>query len=163
MTHDSTWLILNQCNGALQPWQCSNSATQSLTGPQLVVFSGLGDCLGVFFGHLGFKAAMKARGQDVDMKQEVQTAAHLGSAAALSGFTWQPTLNSLQALECGFNECMLGVGGACTLAFYIGLRVFRKLYGGILKWDHVEESNYKNLKADVVSYQFCVPVRLRSV
>jgi hypothetical protein len=114
-------------------------------------FAGLGDCVGVFLGHLGFKAAMKASGQEVDMKQEVQTASHLGSAAAVSGFMWQPTLNALQALECGFTECMLGVGASCTLAFYVGLRVFRKLYGGVLKWEHVQENNYKNLKGDLVS------------
>jgi hypothetical protein len=113
--------------------------------------AGLGDCVGVFLGHLGFKAVMKVAGSDVHAKQELQTAAHLGSAAFLSGCTWQPSLNAMQALECGFNECMLGVGAACTLAFYAGLRVFRKLYGGVWKWDHVEENNYANLKADVVS------------
>lgn len=105
----------------------------------------------MFLGHVGFKAAVKAAGSDINMNQELQTGAHLGSAAAFSGFVWQPSLNAMQALECSFNASMLGVGVACTLAFYTGLRVFRKLYGSVLKWDHIEESNYTNLKADAVS------------
>jgi len=133
-------------------WQMASiyagNAGLASTSVPFFLATGMGDCVGVFLGHTGFKAIQKAAGYEVNLKNETQTGLHLGSAAFMSGAAWQPTLNALQVLECTFNQAALGVGASCTLAFFVGLRLFRKVYSS-LGWEAVEENNYENLKGDI--------------
>ena len=50
-------------------------------------------------------------------------------------------------LELGCNGAFLGVGVACTWAFFAGLRVWRRLLSPTM--GAVEKKNYPNLKSDV--------------
>jgi hypothetical protein len=110
---------------------------------------GLGDLLGVFIGHTLFQLLKKKMAGDktVQMTQQVQVAALLGGAAFFSGSMWQLALNAMLKLELGFNGTFLGVGVACTWAFFAGLRVWRRLLSPIM--GAVQKKNYPNLKSDV--------------
>jgi len=108
--------------------------------------TGAGDFAGVLIGHTLFMAGKKAAGFDVDMRAQAETGFLLGSAAFCSGFTWQPTLNALQEIGLSFNQSVVGVGAACALAFFGGLRACRTVYSPFM--GGVEEPTYQNLKAD---------------
>merc|ERR1711998_311871 len=60
--------------------------------------------------------------------------------------TWQIALDTTQAVGLGFTASLASVGMACTLAFYLGLRLMRRALSPIMK--AVEPNNYANLKAD---------------
>ena len=110
---------------------------------------GLGDFLGVFIGHTLFKLLKKTLSKDtsISMKSEVQTATLLGGAAFFSGSAWQPALNMMNAMNLNFTGAFVGVGVACTWAFFIGLRVWRRFLAPTM--GAVERKNYQNLKSDV--------------
>ena len=130
-------------------WQAASVvAANAGAAPNSLAFfmmTGFGDLLGVLGGHVGYMAAKKSAGFNVDLSKELDTGLWLGSAAFCSGFVWQPTLNACVDLGLSFNASATGVFGACTLAFYGGLRLFRYLYS---PFTSVEPNNYKNLKAD---------------
>ena len=109
------------------------------------LMTGFGDLLGVLGGHVAYMALKKQAGYKVNLSKELDTGIWLGSAAFCSGFVWQPTLNACVDLGLSFNASASAVFGACTLAFYGGLRAFRVLYSPLTS---VEPNNYKNLKAD---------------
>jgi hypothetical protein len=109
---------------------------------------GMGDLLGVFIGHTLYQLLKKnvARDSTIKMREQVQVAALLGGAALFSGFTWQPALNAMNKFGLGFNGAFCGVGVACTLAFFVGLRIWRTLLNPTMK--AVEKNTFPNLKAD---------------
>lgn len=110
--------------------------------------TGFGDFMGVFIGHSLFYAGKKITVDDsIDLAREAQTGLLLGSAAFCSGFVWQPVVSNLQELtNMNFNATVAGTTAACGLAFFGGLRVFRRIYGNILP--AVEAPDYNNIKAD---------------
>jgi hypothetical protein len=110
---------------------------------------GLGDLLGVFIGHTLFQLLKKKATGDASMKMtpQVQVATLLGGAAFFSGSMWQVALNAMLKLGLDFNGAFVGVGIACTWAFFAGLRVWRRLLSPNMA--AVERKNYPNLKADV--------------
>jgi hypothetical protein len=110
---------------------------------------GLGDFLGVFLGHTLFFLLKKLVRHDptIKMGEQLQVATLLGGAAFFSGATWQPALNALRFLGLDFAGVFLGVGASCTLAFFTGLRVWRKLLSPSM--GAVERNSYQNQKSDV--------------
>jgi len=130
-------------------WQAASAiasnAGASATSVPFFMMTGFGDLLGVLGGHVGYMALKKQAGFQVNMSKELDTGLWLGSAAFCSGFVWQPTLNACVDLGLSFNASMTSVFGACTLAFFAGLRMFRMLYSPITS---VAPNNYANLKAD---------------
>jgi hypothetical protein len=131
-------------------WQAASvvagNAGAAPTSLPFFMMTGFGDLLGVLGGHVGYMALKKQAGFKVDLSQELDTGLWLGSAAFCSGFVWQPTLNICVDAGLSFNQSMTGVFGACTLAFFGGLRAFRYLYSPLTS---IEPNNYANLKADV--------------
>lgn len=130
-------------------WQTASvvasNAGAAPTSLPFFMMTGFGDLLGVLGGHVGYMALKKQAGYKVNMSQELDTGLWLGSAAFCSGFVWQPTLNACVDLGLSFNASATAVFGACTLAFFGGLRAFRILYSPLTS---VEPNNYANLKAD---------------
>lgn len=130
-------------------WQTASvvagSAGATPTSLPFFMITGFGDLLGVLGGHVGYMALKKQAGYNVNLSKELDTGLWLGSAAFCSGFVWQPTLNACVDLGLSFNASATAVFGACTLAFFGGLRVFRILYSPLTS---VEPNNYANLKAD---------------
>ena len=110
---------------------------------------GLGDLLGVFIGHTLFQFLKKKMTGDaaIRMTPQFQIATLLGGAAFFSGSMWQVALNAMVKLGLGFNGAFIGVGVACTWAFFAGLRVWRRLLSPAMA--AVERKNYPNLKGDV--------------
>jgi len=109
---------------------------------------GLGDLLGVFIGHTLYQFLKKkiTGDQSIVMRDQLQIATLLGGAAFFSGSMWQPALNAMQALGLSFNGCFTGVGVLCTVAFFAGLRIWRRLLAPTMS--AVERKSYPNQKAD---------------
>lgn len=109
--------------------------------------TGLGDGFAVFAGHTLYMTGKKAIADPtIDITTQAQTGILLGSAAVCSGGIWQPFVNALQAAGWSFNASVLATTGACSLAFFTGLRLGRGVYGRA--FEGVEEATYANLKAD---------------
>lgn len=110
--------------------------------------TGVGDALGVCFGHCLYYASKKSLLQDagINMKQELHTGLLLGSAAFCSGTAWQPLVNALQGANLPFSQVFLGTWIGCGVAFYGGLRVGRTFLSGAL--EYVDEPTYANSKTD---------------
>ena len=134
-------------------WQAASltADTLGLESTSLAFFGavGLGDFLGVFLGHTLFFLMKKLVRRDpkIKMGEQLQVATLLGGAAFCSGATWQPALNALRFLGLDFAGVFLGVGASCTLAFFTGLRVWRKLLSPSM--DTIERNSYQNQKSDV--------------
>lgn len=109
---------------------------------------GLGDCAGVFLGHVGWQLVKsKLKGAELDLGAEMQVGSLLGGAAFFSGFTWQIALNAFNKLGLTFTQSLGGVGLATTAAFFLGLRVMRRLLSPLMP--AVAMSDYGNMKSDV--------------
>lgn len=138
-------------------WQyasCVAEANMGLAADSagFALMTGIGDGLGVLFGHSLYFVGKKAITGDanIDTKLQTQTGLLLGSAAFCSGTAWQPTVDFLSASNIAFTPVAAGTTACCGIAFYAGLRIFRKLYGDILGMDGVESNSYSNLKADAL-------------
>jgi hypothetical protein len=133
-------------------WQSSSIIAENNLGfaadsAAFAMTTGLGDALGVLFGHVGFYAAKKSiTGEPIDMTQELHTGILLGSAAFCSGTAWQPLVDALQGANLTFGQVFAGTWAGCGLAFYGGLRAGRTLLSGPL--EYVEEPTYENSKND---------------
>mmetsp|Transcript_47462 Transcript_47462/g.115594 ORF Transcript_47462/g.115594 Transcript_47462/m.115594 type:complete len:354 (-) Transcript_47462:290-1351(-) len=132
-------------------WQMASvfagGAGYEATDMTFFLCTGLGDFTGVLVGHTVGQTILKAFGKKVDIVTAAETGLMLATAAFCSGFVWQPTLNALQTLGYSFNGCAFGVSVSCTMAFFLGLRLSRLMYGDLM--DGVEKNTYANLKADV--------------
>jgi len=105
------------------------------------LMTGLGDGLGVFGGHMLFcSIAKKTYLPDTNLKKESQNAMLLGSAAFCSGMVWQPIVNYCHYNNMNFMNSMLTTTLICGSSFFVGLRVFRKLYNKISKQTKNEQS-----------------------
>lgn len=138
-------------------WQyasCIAEANMGLAADSagFALMTGVGDGLGVFLGHSLYFVGKKAVTGDanINIKSESQTGLLLGSAAFCSGTAWQPAVDLLTSSGMTFTPVAAGVTVLCGSAFYAGLRFFRKIYGGFLGLDGVEENSYSNLKADAL-------------
>lgn len=140
-------------------WQSSSIVAEEVLGyaPDSLGFAlttGAGDALGVFAGHCAYflvkKQVTDKDGSDgnpsIDMEQEVQTGALLGTAAFFSGTAWQPLVNALQGLELPFYQVFAGTWIGCGTAFYFGLRTARTVLSGPLK--HVHYPTFENSRTD---------------
>ena len=134
-------------------WQSSSILAEQYLSftPDTISFAlttGMGDALGVFFGHCGFYGMKKVitGNPKILMRREADTGILLASAAFCSGTVWQPLVNALQAAELSFNGVFAGTWAGCGLAFYMGLRAGRTLLPRFLKY--VEEPTYENSKND---------------
>jgi len=109
--------------------------------------TGAFDAVGVALGHTVFYTlAKKVYLPDLDLQEVRQTGALLGSAAFFSGTAWQPTVNCLSSLS--FTPAALCTMGACTAAFFAGLRVFRTIYPS-LGMDFVARGSADNFGKDL--------------
>lgn len=132
-------------------WQLASIVADSsgFSPTSLAFFAtvGLGDCSGVFLGHLAYQTLKKLFGTKINLKDEFQTASLLGTAAFFSGSAWQPALNAFNTLGFGFNQCLLGVTLATTFAFFAGLRIMRRVLSGFMP--AVENVTYDNQESDL--------------
>lgn len=122
---------------------CGHSATS------LAFFAsvGLGDCTGVALGHLAYQTLKKVLGSNINLKDEFQTASLLGGAAFFSGSAWQPALNAFNTLGMTFTQSLVGMCFATTFAFFVGLRVMRRLLSPFMP--AVEGITYDNQESDL--------------
>jgi len=146
-------------------WQAAATVGSNLglasTSGSFAVLTGVGDGLGVGFGHLIYKISQRAivrsinKNRPIESKlpepalpDELQTAILLGSAAFCSGTVWQPVVNAFGSLNFPFDTTFAGTGIICAGVFFIGLRAGRLIYGqtGILP--AVATNSYQNLKSD---------------
>lgn len=134
-------------------WQSSSILASEYLGFEtdstlFALTTGLGDAVGVFFGHCGFYAVKKAitGNTKILMKREIDTAILLASAAFCSGTLWQPLVNVLQGSNLSFNSVFLGTWVGCGTAFYAGLRIGRTILPSFC--EYVEEPTYTNSKTD---------------
>jgi len=96
------------------------------------LYTGAGDFVGVMGGHvLFYSLAKQIYLPEVNVGNEVQTGLWLGSAAFLSGASWQPIVNFCSESGMSFTPAALTTTAGCGTMFYLGLRLFRKLYGGL--------------------------------
>lgn len=129
--------------GALIAGQMGYTATD--TG--LFLMAGLGDAVGVGFGHFLYYAAKNALGSKQDLKAQFHTSILLSTACIFSGTAWQPIVNFLHdTAHVGFDGTMIGVVSGCSLMFFTGLRFGRLLWSPMLSG--VAGPSYQNLKAD---------------
>ena len=108
---------------------------------------GLGDCSGVFLGHLAYQALKKVTGSEIALKTEFQVASLLGTAAFFSGSAWQPALNAFNTLGFTFTQSLIGVSIATTFAFFAGLRIMRRVLSNFMP--AVERVTYDNQESDL--------------
>jgi hypothetical protein len=108
---------------------------------------GLGDCTGVFLGHLIYQTLKKVTGAKLNLKDEFQTASLLGTAAFFSGGIWQPALNAFNTLGYTFTQSLVGVSLATTFAFFAGLRIMRRVLSQFMP--AVENVTYDNQESDL--------------
>lgn len=108
---------------------------------------GLGDCTGVFLGHLAYQTLKKVTGAKLNLKYEFQTASLLGTAAFFSGGIWQPALNAFNTLGYTFTQSLVGVSLATTFAFFAGLRIMRRVLSQFMP--AVENVTYDNQESDL--------------
>ena len=91
-------------------WQTSSIIAENHLGyaadsAAFALTTGLGDALGVLFGHTAFYAAKKAAvDSSIDMEREAHVGVLLGSAAFCSGTAWQPLVDALQGAELSFMQ-----------------------------------------------------------
>ena len=135
-------------------WQAASLVAAEKLGLASTSFAffgavGLGEFLGVFLGHTLFFLMKKLVRRDpkIKMGEQLQVATLLGGSAFCSGATRQPALNALRFLGLDFTGVFLGVGVSCTLAFFTGMRVWRKLLSPSM--DAIEPNSYQNQKSDV--------------
>jgi len=124
------------------------------------MFTGVGDFLGVGFGHMIYKLIQRRLALTAnanihdpaskwvvpDIATEAQTALWLGSAALCSGTLWQPMVNLFSLLGAGFWPVFFGTGAMCSLFFFAGLRVGRQIFHRRLP--AIARPSYDNLQAD---------------
>jgi hypothetical protein len=99
--------------------------------------------LGVGLGHLTF-SAIKSIFTGASIKQEVSVATWLGAAAFCSGTLWQPSVNLFSGLGFHFPVVFLCVGAICGVAFFVGLRLGRRVFQTI----GIAAANAHNLRED---------------
>lgn len=134
-------------------WQSSSIIAENHLGyaadsAAFALTTGLGDALGVLFGHTAFYAAKKATvDSSIDMEREAHIGVLLGSAAFCSGTAWQPLVDALQGAELSFMQVFAGTWVGCGTAFYLGLRAARTILSGPFK--HIQEPTYENSKTDM--------------
>lgn len=91
-------------------WQSSSIIAENHLGyaadsAAFALTTGLGDALGVLFGHTAFYAAKKATvDSSINMEREAHVGVLLGSAAFCSGTAWQPLVDALQGAELSFMQ-----------------------------------------------------------
>ena len=109
---------------------------------------GLGEGLAVGLGHWTYYSLKdQIKGLDTDKSLQRGSALQLGTAAAMSGTVWQPSVNLFQTH--GFTTAAIGTVGICGLTFFSGLRLSRAI------WDKVpgvslERNNATNLRNDAL-------------
>jgi len=108
---------------------------------------GIGDCSGVFLGHVLYQTLKKSTGAKINLGTELQVASLLGGAAFFSGSAWQPALNAFNTLSFTFTQSLVGVTLATTFAFFAGLRIMRRLLSGFMP--AVEGVTYDNQESDL--------------
>ena len=110
--------------------------------------AGLGEGLAVGLGHLTYYSLKdRVKGLKSDVSLQRGSALQLGTAAAMSGTIWQPSVNLFQTH--GFTTAAIGTFGICGLTFFSGLRLSRAI------WDRVpgvslERNNETNLRNDAL-------------
>lgn len=112
---------------------------------------GLSEGLGVGGGHLIYNYLKKKVYDDtIDLKKETSNSLQLSTAAGLSGFVWQPVVNTL--MDSTFFPTMIGTGIICGTTFYTGLRFSRIIYS---PFTHVEKRTPIN---EVTDYQLSLSI-----
>lgn len=110
-------------------WQAASVAASNLDPLLFSLATGAGDGCMVLLGHQAWHRAKKRYcPTTVDLDSEKQISYWLGSAAVCSGAVWQPTVDLCAPL--GLFPTMALTSAACGAAFYIGLRVFRRVGPG---------------------------------
>ena len=109
---------------------------------------GMGEGVAVGIGHLTYYGLKKKLvNTDLDMSLQRGSALQLGTAAAMSGTVWQPSVNLLA--NHGFLTTAIGTFGICGLTFFSGLKLSRGL------WSHLpgislEKNNKTNTRNDAL-------------
>jgi len=110
----------------------ANHMGYGATDAALWLMTGVGDMLGVFFGHLIYMAVKKSiLPSKKTMFDEFAVALWLGTAAFCSGTIWQPSVNTAVGFGFSFPMVAMLVTLSCTLLFFIGLRIGRRTYSGL--------------------------------
>lgn len=126
-------VILSKIFPAGFGWQTASCISEGMghqaTDLSFFFMTGAGDFAGVLAGHSLYYLAKSAVDPTVKMGEQVQVGTWLASAAFMSGFCWQPIVNTLHdSAGMGFETTLAGTGVGCGLAFYAGLRLFRSVY-----------------------------------
>ena len=109
---------------------------------------GLGEGLAVGLGHITYYGLKnKMLSLKTDMSLQRGSALQLGTAAAMSGTIWQPSVNLFS--EYGFTTTALGTVGICGLTFLSGLQLSRFVWGR-LDGITLERNNSTNLRNDTL-------------
>jgi len=106
----------------------AGSMALSPTGVGFALMTGVGDGLGVYFGHRALYLAKGAMGSEVDQAQEHQIGGWLATSAFLSGTAWQPVVNVLAGLGFSFTPAAVATTFVCGFCFFSGLRLGRNVF-----------------------------------
>lgn len=131
-------------------WQGGSIVAESMgftaTDVPFFLMTGVGDAMGVAFGHLGYYTLKNALWAKQDMAAHRGAAAMLATGCIFGGTGWQPIVNLLHdSLGWGFTQTALGTVVGCGSLFFVGLRVGRTIWSPVLK---VEKATSANLSAD---------------
>lgn len=133
-------------------WQTASCIAEdmgmSATGTDFALMTGVGDFVGVFFGHTLYFATKKVvYDSSIDLNETAQTGFLLASAAFCSGTAWQPTVNALTDAGLEFVGVATGTGLITGTIFFLGLRAGRIIWPK-LGMGHIAEGNSSNLTDD---------------
>jgi len=111
----------------------------------LWLFTGVGDLLGVFLGHMVYMAIKKSiLPSKKTLGDEFGVGIWLGTAAFCSGTFWQPTVNLFAGLGFAFPMVALFTTIVCSGAFLTGLRAGRRIYNPL----GIEKAHSRNFAED---------------
>lgn len=126
----------------------SNKLEYSNFDTQFYLLTGLGDSLAVMSGHyLYFLTKKKIFDNNICMKKESHNSILYGTAAFMSGTSWQPVVNQLQFYNTDFYPSMFITGLVTGNMFLLGLRFSRTIYPNI--FTYIEQKNDDNFKQDL--------------
>lgn len=110
--------------------------------------AGLGEGLAVGLGHITYYSLKdRVKGLKSDVSLQRGSALQLGTAAAMSGTVWQPSVNLLS--QHGFSTAAIGTFGICGLTFFSGLKLSRSFWG-LFPGITLEGNNRANLRNDAL-------------
>jgi len=121
------------------------------------IASGIGDCLGVFIGHMAYcilkyiiekLSKTDEKPNKISLLVEVEIAVFLSSASLCSGTSWQPVVNFFQGTGWPILAVVASTWVCCGCCFFLGIKLFRCLYSPYM--NAIPGNAWSNLKSDIL-------------